>query len=128
MVRVIMNSAELLLFLVNDMLDVYMLKNGKLQAIYSRINFISLIEEIMHMFTVQAKAKGLEFIYKMSDRVPVTMVIDSRRFKQIIINLVSNALKFTNEGSIKIHCDFDHEKSLITTTVADTGIGIKKSD
>lgn len=70
MVKIIINSAELLLFLVNDMLDVYMLKNGKLQPIYQRVNFKNLIEEIMQMFSIQIKARDLEFIYILSDKVP----------------------------------------------------------
>jgi signal transduction histidine kinase len=81
MIRVVLNSAELLLFLVNDMLDVYMLKNGKLQPIFAKVNFDCLIQEIMQMFQIQARAKGLNFEYELTERVPHSMVMDNRRFK-----------------------------------------------
>ena len=60
--------------------------------------------------------------------VPYKVTSDQRRLKQVIINLLSNALKFTNEGGVKVECSFDSQKSMLEISVNDTGIGIKKSD
>lgn len=128
MIKSIKTSTELLLFLVNDMLDVYMLKNGKLQPIYERVRFKEILEEVHQMFAIEAKAKKLEFGHCCTVDVPPILEIDKRRYKQILVNLISNALKFTNTGSIIVHVDFEADKKLVKTTVADTGIGIKKSD
>lgn len=102
MTNIIKNSAQLLLYLVNDMLDVYMLKNGKFRKIEEEVNFQKLMKSIYDMFNLQMQAKNLKFkIYHSSD-MPEILVSDERRLKQVLINLISNALKFTSMGSIQV--------------------------
>lgn len=109
MTRIIKNSSQLLLYLVNDMLDVYMLKNRKFQIIEEKVRIKKMMREVQDMFVLQAMAKGLELKISIAQGVPYSVTSDQRRLKQVIINLVSNALKFTDEGSIKIECDFNHQ-------------------
>ena len=80
------------------------------------------------MFVLQAMSKGLELQIDIAAGVPYSVTSDQRRLKQVIINLVSNALKFTNEGSIRIECDFNHQTKHLEFSVIDTGIGMRKSD
>jgi signal transduction histidine kinase len=65
---------------------------------------------------------------RLASGVPQSVVSDERRFKQVIINLLSNALKFTNEGSITIEVEFDADNKKLYFNIIDTGIGIRKAD
>ena len=67
------------------------------------------MKEVQDMFVLQAMAKGLELKIDIAAGVPYSVTSDERRLKQIMINLVSNALKFTDEGFIRIECDFNCE-------------------
>lgn len=84
--------------------------------------------EVYDMFTLQATSKGLELSINFADNVPHIVVSDERRLKQVIINLLSNALKFTNEGSITIEVEFDTNSMKLLFNIIDTGIGIRKVD
>ena len=74
------------------------------------------------------QAKGIQFMIKWGVDMPDVILSDERRIKQVIINLISNALKFTSQGSIIVEASFNPENSQIMFSVTDTGIGIKKSD
>ena len=96
MTNIIKNSAQLLLYLVNDMLDVYLIKNGKFQKIEEQVMIKKLLKQIHNMFHLQMQAKGIQFNVDYGHDLPDMIVSDERRIKQVIINLVSNALKFTS--------------------------------
>ena len=96
MTDIIKNSAQLLLYLVNDMLDVYMLKNGKFQKIEEQVIVRKLMKTVFDMFYEQMVAKNLQFNIIHTTDMPDMIVSDDRRLKQVLINLVSNALKFTS--------------------------------
>lgn len=91
------------------MLDVYMLKNRKFQIIEEKLKLKKMMTEILDMFILQAMAKNIDLRINIAPGVPQTFVSDQRRLKQVIINLTSNALKFTHEGFISIECDFNRE-------------------
>ena len=113
MTKSIKISAQLLLYLVNDMLDVYTLKNGKFQPVEEKVKPKQMLKEIYEMFSLQMSAKGLVFKLEMCLRIPYYVTSDKRRLMQVMINLLSNALKFTNEGSITLECNFDDQKKSI---------------
>jgi signal transduction histidine kinase len=110
------------------MLDVYMLKNGKFQMIEEQMDIKKMMNEVLDMFVLQATSKSIELRIKMATGVPFAVVSDERRLKQVLINLISNALKFTNEGSITVEVEFDVATKKLSFNVIDTGIGIRKAD
>ena len=81
MARVIKNSAQLLLFLVNDMLDVYMLKNGKFEMIEQRFMVKKFFQEVNEMFVLQAQTKNIKVLSKFSEGIPYAVSTDERRMK-----------------------------------------------
>ncbi|TNV84210.1 hypothetical protein FGO68_gene12087 [Halteria grandinella] len=129
--RVMLNSAALLLFLVNDLLDLFRIKNGKFNKIESVVNFRREISELVDVFQLQAEEKGIRLVVDFHENIPQEIGIDIQRIKQVLINLIGNSLKFTFKGSITISArvglDEYHNHTLVIT-VCDTGIGIKQED
>lgn len=76
----------------------------------------------------QIDQKNLGFNFHISDEVPFRVVTDIKRFKQVLFNLVGNAIKFTFEGAISLSVTFDKTSSILLTEVVDSGIGISKND
>lgn len=128
MLRIIKNSAFLLLYLVNDMLDMYMIKTGKFHKILDDFFIDQELKDIYDMFSPQSIAKRVELRLEIDRSTPYQVISDKRRFKQTIINLVSNALKFTNQGSILITISFDPISQFLKASVKDSGIGISEKD
>lgn len=128
MCQIIKNSAKLLMYLVNDMLDVYMLRTGKFQKLFEEFNVREEVLEIYEMFFQQAQAKVIDLILIFDPTCPETVVTDVRRFKQVLINLISNALKFTMQGAISITLSYEESSNMIISTVVDTGVGINKNE
>jgi len=123
----ILASAESLLVIIDDILDFSKIEAGKL--VFSSIDFSlrETLSEIMKTLAVRATTKGLELVYYASPDVPESLVGDPGRLRQIIINLVSNAIKFTERGEVvlrveKMSCEND--EASLHFSVADTGIGI----
>ncbi len=132
-VKTIRSSGETLLHLINDILDLSKIESGKLELIKSKVNVKNMIEESLGIFRLQATEKGLKLLVEIDENMPVALLLDPVRFKEIIINLVANAMKFTDEGYIKVVAKVDevynHKSKVdITIQVQDTGIGIAKSD
>jgi hypothetical protein len=115
------------LALVNDFLDFAKLEVGKFALTIAPLDLKSLIIETISILVTQASAKGLEIIIDYPQNIPHLILGDSRALRQIIINLVSNAIKFTEAGSIKIEVECLKQWSETTElrlAVTDTGIGI----
>ena len=87
-----------------------------------------MMRDVYDMFILQSSTKGLELTYNLAAGVPHSVISDERRLKQVIINLLSNALKFTNEGSITIEVEFDTNTNKLLFNIIDTGIGIRRVD
>lgn len=127
--RVMMNSASILLFLVNDLLDLFRIKNGKFIKNESTTNFKKEISELIDIFQLQAEEKGIRLMLDCHFNVPSELYIDIQRIKQVLINLIGNSLKFTYKGSIIISAKIildDYDGYLLEILVCDTGIGIKE--
>lgn len=128
MIRVIKTSAQMLLYLVNDMLDMYMLKNGKFQTISETFLLDEVLSHMRDMFQLQMTGQNINFTINVAKHVPKEFKSDERRLSQVLINLLSNALKFTRFGEIGIEVSFDKSSRLLTFEVKDTGTGIRKVD
>ncbi len=122
-------SANNLLRIINDILDFSKIEAGKLEIEHTPFCLGQICKEIRNLYGVPIADKGLELIIHEGDNPSAILLGDSLRLKQVLFNLVSNAIKFTSQGSItiKIQCDYEKEDSTrYTFSVADTGIGLSK--
>lgn len=128
-VSVISNAGNSLLALVNDILDFAKLEVGKLSFVDEPIDLQLLISQVIHSLSHQAKEKNLELQLEYPDVVPTLVLSDAKRIRQILINLVGNALKFTEKGYVKIQffcLKQDKNYADLQIKVVDTGIGISQ--
>lgn len=130
-VNTIRTSGEALLTIINDILDFSKIESGKLELEHMPFDLSLCIEEALDLFALQASAKRLELIYHLDDAVPAWIMGDITRLRQVIVNLVNNAVKFTPSGSIAIEvrrltspADVHRSRFQLEFTVRDSGIGI----
>jgi signal transduction histidine kinase len=121
--EMVKNSANHLLSLINDILDISKIEAGKVELTPEEFILDGVVSEVVESFSNQATEKGLEFFTHFPQGI--TLLSDRRRVKQILINLVSNAVKFTKQGSVKITGRLLPGKR-VEINVIDTGIGIKQ--
>ncbi|MDP3002612.1 MAG: ATP-binding protein [Bacteroidales bacterium] len=123
-------SGNHLLTLVNDVLDYNKMDSGKIVFEQTQFNLSDFLEEIMRSYSFRSKAKHLSFDIKKASNLPDEVIGDPTRLNQILSNLLSNALKFTNQGSITVlikELERTGNQSKMEFTVTDTGIGIPKN-
>lgn len=129
-VEVIAQSGQNLLALLNDLLDFAKLEVGKLSFSNEAINLRELVEQVINDMLGQANDKNLELRLNYAYNIPSMILGDAKRIRQILINLVSNAIKFTVNGYVQVTVNClqrNHKEATICFTVEDTGIGIEKS-
>jgi len=120
-------SADSLVNLVNDILDFSKIEAGKLDLIAVDFSLRDAIADTMTVLAVQANKKGLELVYDIPLDMPDAFVGDPGRLKQVLVNLVGNAIKFTHEGQVSVQVRIEsenHEGVILHFSVSDTGIGI----
>lgn len=123
----ILKASEHLLSLVNDLLDLTKLEAGKMELHTSFTNLKMLVVETTNMLNVQAHMKGLEFIVDYVPNLPDYVVADTRVVRQVLLNLIGNAIKFTEKGYIRIKIEAlkkTDNQVLLQFMVQDTGVGI----
>ena len=128
--NIIKVSANSLLNLVNDILDFSKIEAGKMELEQTEFPLLEVIENIADMFTEIVSEKAVEFIIDIDSNVPDQLVGDPVRLGQLLTNLVSNAIKFTDKGQILLACTVTSktkDKVTLSFKVADTGIGIEKN-
>ncbi len=126
-VNTIRSSGEALLAVVNDILDFSKIEAGKLALEHSRFEFRHVLEEVVEMLASEAKSKPLELVLQCLPDVPSRFFGDAGRIRQVVTNLVGNAIKFTECGSVvvQVECEgWDAETARMQVSVKDTGIGI----
>ena len=125
------NAARTLLSLVNDILDFSKIEAGKLEIIPVEYHVSSLLNDLVNMIQTRAEKKGLDFRINVSPNMPSVLFGDEIRIKQIITNILTNAVKYTEEGFVTLNVttrNIDDEKIYFCVSVNDTGIGIKQED
>ena len=125
------NAAQTLLGLVNDILDFSKIEAGKMEIIPVEYHVSSLLNDLVNMIQTRAAKKNLEFIVNVSETMPSVLFGDEIRIKQVITNILTNAVKYTKKGSVTLNVDYkpiDEEHLYFCVSVVDTGIGIKKED
>lgn len=129
--RNIQGASKMLLTLINDILDLSKIKSGKMEIINVSYETGKLFSEIVNMIWIKAKEKGLEFRLQVDASIPSMLCGDEVRIKQVLINLLNNAVKYTNEGSITLSARCERlglNRVRVWYSVEDTGQGVKKEN
>jgi len=130
MIKSVLSSGNLLLSLLNDILDLSKIEAGKLEITLQPIDLNYIFQEIQTLFNDKASKKGIELSVIIDDKLPGLLMLDEIRIKQVIFNLLGNAIKFTQNGFVKIKVIFSfqsEQKGELSIEVEDTGIGIPES-
>jgi len=123
----IRHSDELLLDITNDLIDFLNLKSGKVELRHELFNINNVLDEMAGMVSSRARGRQVEFIFDIEKGVPAKFIGDSLRLGQVLTNLLGNAMKFTEDGEVKLHIRRLPDRNgrvLLEFTVSDTGVGI----
>ncbi len=129
--RNIQGASKMLLSLINDILDISKIKSGKMEIVNVSYETGALFSEIVNMIWIKAKEKGLEFKLHVDSSIPSMLCGDEVRIKQILINLLNNAIKYTSEGSVTLSVRCERQgvnRVRVWYSVEDTGMGVKKEN
>ncbi|MDO6824082.1 transporter substrate-binding domain-containing protein [Marinobacter sp. 1_MG-2023] len=124
-----------LLMLINDILDLSRIEAGKMRLDYSPVSVRRLLDDVRHIFDLRAREQGITLEVSVGSDMPATMMLDETRFRQVLFNLVGNAIKFTHEGGVAVRATVraanaetgevpEHQTYRLTVKVTDSGIGI----
>ncbi len=122
-------SGENLLVIINDILDFSKIEAGKLTVEYIHFNFRELLDDLEHVFAPQAQAKGLRLEFAIANDIPLAMCGDPNRLRQVLVNLLGNAVKFTDRGGIRVAVDVTAEDAQavgLRVEVRDSGVGVSR--
>ena len=125
----IQSSSRILLSLINDILDMSKMQSGKMDIVQAPYDTKKMLSDIVNMIYARAREKRLDFTVDVDPSMPTELFSDEVRLKQILINLLNNAVKYTQEGSVSlsVHCRRTSPgMALVTYSVEDTGMGIRK--
>ena len=129
--RSIQGASKMLLTLINDILDMSKIESGKMDIVNVAYNVGDMLSDIVNMIWVRAREKGLEFHIDVDQSTPSQLIGDEVRIKQVLINVLNNAVKYTQEGSVtlSIQCkNQGNDMASISFSIVDTGMGIKKEN
>lgn len=130
-VRVIYDSGFHLLALINDVLDLAKIEARKLEFVPVSVYLPSLLQRVVDMCQIKVEQKGIEFLYQPSSHLPEGVEVDEKLLSQVLINLIDNAVKFTDIGTVKFQVEViaqSKAQSSLLFKVIDTGVGIDKGD
>ena len=123
----IQNNGEHLLGLINNILDLSKIESGHMNLNPEDFNLYAFLSELQQIFQLQAESQGLQLNFKINPEVPQYITTDSGKLRQILINLLSNALKFTTQGHVTLTMSW-HDWRNLTFQVQDTGAGIEPDE
>jgi len=119
-------SAESLLTIIDDVLDFSKIEAGRLELEAGPIDLIELLEELRHLLWPRAEARGLRLVVQLDPAVPDVVLGDAVRLRQVLVNLITNAIKFSEDGEVVVSvAPGDDDAGLLRFAVADAGIGIE---
>ena len=124
-------ASESLLSIINDILDFSKIESGKMELVEDNYKLDDMIKNLVNMMKPRAEKKNLEFNVNVNENIPNELFGDSVRIRQIVVNFLTNAVKYTKVGSITFDVDFkeaDSKEILLKFSVKDTGIGISDED
>jgi signal transduction histidine kinase/DNA-binding response OmpR family regulator len=125
-IETIRNSGDALLDIINDILDFSKIESGRLELESHPFDVRLCVEQVLDLFAARAAEKGIELGLFCEDEVPTTVVCDSTRLRQVLVNLVGNAVKFTDQGGISVSISLETRdaRRRLRLVVEDSGIGI----
>ena len=129
--NIIKSSSEGLLTIINDILDLSKIESGRIEIIEENYQIMSLLNDVSIMANARNAEKGLDIKYEYSSELPSKLFGDFVRIKQVMINLVTNSIKYTDEGTVtvRLSCkNMDADNTLMRFEVTDTGQGIRDED
>ena len=126
----IQSASSNLLSIINDILDFSKIEAGKMEIVEVNYQLSSLLNDVINMIQVKANEKNLKFEININENLPSVLWGDEVRIRQVIVNILSNAVKYTKEGSVYFNVDGEIKGSILCLKIAikDTGIGIKEED
>lgn len=127
----IQSAAKTLLSIVNDILDLSKIESGKMELIPVDYHLSSLFNDLVNLIDFRCREKNLELHIEVCEEIPDLLYGDDIRIRQIVTNLLTNAVKYTKKGSVTLAADYEkksEEEILLSIEVRDTGIGIRKED
>ncbi len=129
-VEQIKSASTTLLTIINDILDFSKMESGKLEIVEADYDVKSLVQDVYHIFSGKVEEKNLRLEIGIDPTMPKGLHGDEIRLKQVLINLINNAVKFTEQGGVQLSVGYEKagEDIRLTASVKDTGIGIKKED
>ncbi len=130
-INVIHQCGSHLLTLINDVLDLSKIEARKLDLAPTAVHLPSLLQSVVEMCRIKAEQKDITFIYKLTPQLPKGIVVDEKRLRQVLINLLGNAIKFTEAGTVTLQVEAQSLSEVevsLRFQIIDTGIGIDKAD
>ncbi len=127
----IQRSGRTLVALINDILDLAKIEAGLLEIQKSNVDLVAILEEIKHLFSLSVKEKGIFLEIKVDPGFPETLIMDELRIRQVLLNLIGNAIKFTETGGITVKLESilqGEDFVSLQIKIIDTGIGISRED
>lgn len=123
---IVKRNGEHLSDLIEGLLEISKIEAGKVNMQRDEFNLRKILQQLVEMFEMQASQKGLTFHFIIDKHVPEFVSTDKQRLRQILINLISNAIKYTNKGSVTLKINYRSE--VATFMISDTGVGISQDD
>ena len=125
---IVHRSGEHLLTLINEVLDISKIEAGKIELVESDFDLDRLLDDLEAMFALRAQKKGLELIFERQSETPIAIHADNLKLRQVLINLLGNAVKFTQQGLISCQVSINGTADTLHFSVSDTGAGISPEE
>ena len=122
------SAGKTLLSIINGILDFSKIEQGKMDLIPVEYSFASVMNDIVNMTMKKAEDKGLAYVFIVSEDIPSVLKGDEIRVRQVMLNLINNAIKYTHEGSVSVDVSYNKAEQTLLVIVSDTGIGIREED
>jgi len=124
------DSSELLLSIVNEILDSSKIESGMMDIVPVEYRLGNLLNDLYNMISVRAKERNLQLVFDVNPDMPCEFYGDDKRIRQVLMNLLTNAVKYCNVGTVtlRVNCDIQGDIAIMHYSVEDTGIGIKEED
>jgi signal transduction histidine kinase len=124
--KIIQRNSEHLLALIDDILDLSKVEAGQMKMEMLTVPILKILAEVLESLKQKAKAKNIELDLDLNSNVPFHLVTDSVRLKQILTNIIGNAIKFTEKGWVKVFVNLDETSKKLVIDVMDSGVGISQ--